>query len=863
MPTFTPVDDDPFAQGAPAPARSAAPTLTPIDHDPFEPQTDYTDKRDFFEQQGSDKNNSLPMRALMKTAGVMQPYLEDPKTGLTTAQKVEDVAKGVGSGVAQGAVGTVTGLHDIVAQPAEYLATKAANAITGRNDPVQDKMWTGDAFHKLGIDYQPKTAIGNDTQLASSFLGPKALQTTLKGVVAVPTKLAEYWNKVPFDPMKTMQGISDAYDTALEHANAYYALPKHLAQDQMVYAPEVKNHLEKVLADVESDPIHEARTQKGTLQRISDSLDDSGYVPANDLIDLRKFTNGFFNPKRMTDKSSVYGKLNNAVDSGLDTAKDQIPLFGKALDAADDYWANNVKESFLNNKPLNRVWTPDDALRIRQANEGFLDPDTLAKSETAQKAALLSNKVGDAPTYKAIRSTLDPDAGAAFDAEMLRLYPAPMSPKNGLRVISQLLRKNPSGVARAGSDYLGLATGPEKKAIRTAILDKDYVPLSDKNDVAQAAYENLVRAHMTGEANPLGLPEPPIYAGDGSPPPMKQIGVQRVNPDASYDDMRRWGRILPSAEARPDFVVDKQGFVDQPPSASVEPLSGERADIIQAQKDSAAREAMAPRNRPRLALPDYSGSIAMPPDPLRYTPEGNPVPQLEHRPNGPVARDAVVNPAEPGQTGYRHSFSPYRDLQADEMAAPKSPAVQTLENIANEPKSEKRGGRNFAQGGGVHKDSHAAGQNVNTEPTPLQKASGNYAKGHANIGGLPITIENPKGSLRRGEGTDGKKWSVRMPVDYGYIKRTVGADGEHVDVFAGPHKDSKHAFVVDQVDHKSGKFDEHKVLLGFRNDREAKRAYVASFSDGKGEKRIGKMTHVHVDDLKNWLKNGDTRKPAA
>ena len=62
------------------------------------------------------------------------------------------------------------------------------------------------------------------------------------------------------------------------------------------------------------------------------------------------------------------------------------------------------------------------------------------------------------------------------------------------------------------------------------------------------------------------------------------------------------------------------------------------------------------------------------------------------------------------------------------------------------------------------------------EPTEAQKEAGNYKKDHLSFQGLPITIENPNGSMRTGIDKGGKKWSVKMPYDYGYIKRTKGAD---------------------------------------------------------------------------------------
>ena len=63
--------------------------------------------------------------------------------------------------------------------------------------------------------------------------------------------------------------------------------------------------------------------------------------------------------------------------------------------------------------------------------------------------------------------------------------------------------------------------------------------------------------------------------------------------------------------------------------------------------------------------------------------------------------------------------------------------------------------------------------------------AGNYKKGHLKIGGLNVTIENGKGSIRSGKGPDVKPWSVEMPAHYGYVKGTEGADGDQMDVFIG------------------------------------------------------------------------------
>lgn len=146
-----------------------------------------------------------------------------------------------------------------------------------------------------------------------------------------------------------------------------------------------------------------------------------------------------------------------------------------------------------------------------------------------------------------------------------------------------------------------------------------------------------------------------------------------------------------------------------------------------------------------------------------------------------------------------------------------------------------------------------AAASVNPEPTDAQKEAGNYTKGHTRWNGLDLSIENAQGGERSGTGPDGSKWSVTMPAHYGYFRGTEGNDGDHVDFYMGPNEDSGSVFVVDQNDAETGKFDEHKVMLGFPDEASALAAYDAGFSDGKGPDRRGAVTAMSVDDLKEAL----------
>lgn len=147
--------------------------------------------------------------------------------------------------------------------------------------------------------------------------------------------------------------------------------------------------------------------------------------------------------------------------------------------------------------------------------------------------------------------------------------------------------------------------------------------------------------------------------------------------------------------------------------------------------------------------------------------------------------------------------------------------------------------------------------NTEAQPSEAQKEAGNYRKAKINVQGLEISIENPRGTKRTGTDPKGEKWSVTMKSSYGYIRRTEGADGEHVDVFVGPKPDSDQVFIIDQLDQNGG-FDEHKVMIGFPSKMAARSGYKANYTKGW---KVGPITKMSMDEFKQWLKDGDLKNP--
>ncbi|MBF1508597.1 hypothetical protein [Prevotella pallens] len=139
---------------------------------------------------------------------------------------------------------------------------------------------------------------------------------------------------------------------------------------------------------------------------------------------------------------------------------------------------------------------------------------------------------------------------------------------------------------------------------------------------------------------------------------------------------------------------------------------------------------------------------------------------------------------------------------------------------------------------------------IDTNPTDAQKEAGNYKKGHVKVDGLNITIEQPKGSIRRGTDANGKQWESEMHNTYGYIRGTESVDGDHIDIFLSDNPTEGNVFVVDQVNQRTGDFDEHKVMYGFNSMEEAVQAYRDQYEDGW---KVGTVTEVSREEFKKWV----------
>lgn len=123
--------------------------------------------------------------------------------------------------------------------------------------------------------------------------------------------------------------------------------------------------------------------------------------------------------------------------------------------------------------------------------------------------------------------------------------------------------------------------------------------------------------------------------------------------------------------------------------------------------------------------------------------------------------------------------------------------------------------------------------------------------------GMRISVDRPKGFTMQGKDKEGKPWTRVYKVDYGFLPRTQGGDGEGVDVFLGPNAAAKEAYwIVQKKD--DGSFDEYKVLLGY----DSKGAAKASYLDHVPKRFLHSIVSMSVSMMKAMLNKEPSEKLA-
>lgn len=217
--------------------------------------------------------------------------------------------------------------------------------------------------------------------------------------------------------------------------------------------------------------------------------------------------------------------------------------------------------------------------------------------------------------------------------------------------------------------------------------------------------------------------------------------------------------------------------------------------------------------------------------------------------------DDVLN--EPAPHEKKNSVSDNTTDTAGTTKSGKRNDTATTQNTVSDDESTTKTGNGDELGEKIAQ----AEAEVDTDPTEKQKEAGNYKKGHVRIGKFDISIEQPKGSVRRGVDANGRTWETKMNNTYGYIRGTESVDGDHIDVFLSDdidNWDGQKVFVVDQYN-EDGSFDEHKVMLGFNDINEAYKAYLSNYENGWADKHTLRITQASLEEFEKWIDSSNRK----
>lgn len=365
---------------------------------------------------------------------------------------------------------------------------------------------------------------------------------------------------------------------------------------------------------------------------------------------------------------------------------------------------------------------------------------------------------------------------------------------------------------------------------------------------------------------------PPLPTGPVSTHPGAPTQITPSTPEPSSDIRAQIGAMLDPKSAKDSVFVADANQADVPanlPGAVHRvPAAGGTLLTTDADKAAAFRNAPTDETLARvLGYPEAKGDV------LGTSATANAVQALDR--NGSVVGEALASPGqEEAAAAALAPQAPGGDLRlvtpeeaqtrresmgAEEAAS--APPGLTAEEMRVATAAPEEGTAAAPVDVQAPEDMAVAARHVETEPTDAQTKAGTYAKGHIRFQGLPVSIENPEGSVRSGVDADGKPWSAVMPVAYGYIKRAEGADGDHVDAFVGRDPKAPTAYVIDQRDRGTGAFDEHKAMLGFPDQESALAAYRAAYPNLDATEQIMSVTPMPMDVFKHWLRVGDTKSP--
>ena len=462
------------------------------------------------------------------------------------------------------------------------------------------------------------------------------------------------------------------------------------------------------------------------------------------------------------------------------------------------------------------------------------------------------------------------------------------------------------GVAGAATMGAVMGAGP---GIVTGALEAPAVPdpLKPVVDAAQKPGSVLSRAAVAGNQTAMQQAAPPA-AAPADPISARVVEIEAgLRADGTLESIRGMGRQMGNPEMAGEFLYALQ--VARDPNTPPEMRQKALADVEQALEwtktgfttptpepaatpgtDLAVRQqgAVGPVGQPQFFDPNVVDVEATRVDNMLPGPRALPGPSAEAEQVQPaedvVAPEAqqtvapttetIANPE--GQTTPAGDGPAATRRRTETLGQLVGNGFETVERRGNEFFLKNSGtgqefkldgmadaqiARNLINKAFEAKANEAAASPTNDlKATDAMKAAGNIKNASYELNGFKLKIAFPKGSERAGTSPDGEMWKRTMTADYGDIEGLRGADGDKMDVFVGPRRDTDKIFVVDQVK-EDGSFDEHKVIMGAASEEQARQVYLSNYPAGWNG--LGGITAMTPQQFRAWAKSPASKKPAA
>lgn len=501
-----------------------------------------------------------------------------------------------------------------------------------------------------------------------------------------------------------------------------------------------------------------------------------------------------------------------------------------------------------------------------EANEGHIDPGKVAIAAGIGALSNRQTKLGSAiesgirAPFAALRDVVVNRRNAKADAEDAAAAASAGRPQLGppddlIDTTGEPVRPDRPG---GGGGAAPPGAPPPDSDIGLKNLDgsveratvKGYSP--DGKTVHVEYEDGSTAEHLTNEV-----------VRDLAPAPANKEETPPANADQILTQEERNAPPLEGSKEVPPSARAARKIADRAPQPVLDPQALHALDMAGRMEASALDPTVPMSNEDRQAALMQAARLRQ-----KFSTEGEEtVPGGYKRPMDEVSSRVGVIPVNATETDYQHPMAaePAADLGELAISRLKNPQLYETTEVSGNVPRETDTKQPVLRSSDQAVEHDEAASDTNLTPTERQKDAGNYAKGKIRVSGIPVSIETPRDAMRGGVSEDGQPWENRNPLaHYGYITRTgngMGADGEHIDAYVGQQPNSPVAYVVDQVDPKTGNFDEHKSILGVRTQKEAKSVYNAGFSDGSGPKRMGAITKMPMVHFKDWLKNGDMHAP--